>query len=486
MLKLTFLVLGGLIMGAYLYFRTTSNPDAVNDYLETSKTQVKLREIDEQGIFIVDSQHLDWVKENRPDLLNRETTKLGIGDIKTSGGISFKASEAGYDEEDLLEMWTQIFEELNKRFEMKYYAHSCAFSEDGHYFSLEQMKRITDNGKLLSGKSSKSEHVVELYNKYYEAFSEPEEEIFDISIIKKKDEVFINGDWRTVDELYGKLRVQDGVTKYSKSYLSEIAPLIEDHRKYVPKIRYMGAVCDIESYILDSGTLIYLETIGQEAMIRSITSVLMQGRTKMNEHSVDASFGFFDINKAGNRRKLVPLDDGIAHTILYHSPSIVDTNFSVLIGRDKEELLFSFSVWMEKSQPLPYPKNLTKEIYTKLQEKDKLKELTSMNIEAIKVDLSILEEECCDLQEIIIEVCKENGLISPDAKPLKQKAPLPQSPLLTEIQVQKIYDTLEKMPKTYSLEDVAIKPVGLKLFNHNMTVYVVEADGGSDDDGATC
>ena len=50
-------------------------------------------------------------------------------------------------------MWVQIFEELNKRFKMKYYAHSCSLNPDSAYFTLEQMKRITDNGKLLSGKS---------------------------------------------------------------------------------------------------------------------------------------------------------------------------------------------------------------------------------------------------------------------------------------------------------------------------------------------
>ena len=38
------------------------------------------------------------------------------------------------------------------------------------------------------------------------------------------------------------------------------------------------------------------------------------------------------------------------------------------------------------------------------------------------------------------------------------------------------------MPKTYETEDMAIKPVGLKLFTSGMTWYVVEADRGSEDD----
>lgn len=464
-------------MGAYLYYKTESNPDEVNDYLETNELQKNLSELEEQGIFVVDGQHLEWVKENRPDLLDWEAQKFGTGDLKTSGGISFKANEAGYNEEDLLEMWTQIFEELNKRFEMKYYAHSCAFSEDGNYFSIEQMKRITQDGKLLSGKSSSKENVVELYNKYYALLSQPEAETFDISIVEVKDEIKTDGVWYTVKEHWKGLCIQKG---YSSILIKDIEE-IQGFKKHVPKIRYNGAVADMEAYILDNGTLLYVECIGQEMMVKSVTSVLMQGRLQMNNHTVDASFGYFSINKAGNRRKIVSLEDGVAHAILYHSPSIQDTNFSVLIGRDKDEIMASFSTWMEKSQPLPYPKELTSQIFVSLQNKGKLIELTTFNIEAVKLDLSILEDEYHDLQEIILDVCKRNGLIDPNAKPMKQKAPLPKSPILTEKQVELIYETLSKMPKTYETEDMSIKPIGLKLFTSGMTWYVVEADKGSED-----
>jgi hypothetical protein len=202
----------------------------------------------------------------------------------------------------------------------------------------------------------------------------------------------------------------------------------------------------------------------------------------MNDHVVDASFGFFDINKAGNKRKMVSLDDGVAHAILYHSPSISDVGFNILIGSSKEELLLSFASWLEKSQPLPYPKYLTHKIYEKLQDRSKIIALQTFNIEAVKIDLTILEDEYNDIQEMILEVCKENSLISPDAVPLKSKAPLPKSPYLTEVQVKRIFDTLDKMPKTYELDGVDIKPVGLKLFGPNFNLYVVEADKGSYED----
>ena len=474
-------------MGAYLYFKTESNPDEVVDYLfEENQLNKKLEDLEEQTITLVDKQHLSWCKENRPDLLEWETAKLGTGDIKTSGGLHGKKfEEAGYTEEDLLEMWTQIFEELNKRFEMKYYANSCAFSEEEYYFSLEQMKRITQNGKLLSGKTSSSERTRKLYDKYYAMLSEPKKEIFDISIIKEKDQLQIDGVWREIEYVTYKdefrLKYMHD-SKFRNNSIKEIAEHIEGYRKYVPKIRYMGANADIESYVLNKGDLIYLELAGQENMVKSITAVLMQGRTKLNEHNVDASFGYFNINKAGNKRKMIGLDNGIVHAILYHSPSIKDTNFHVLIGKTEEELQNSFSVWMEKSQPLPYPKGFEDKIYSHLVELEIIEPLQALNMYASSVDPSIAEEEYLVLQNVILKVCKENGLISPDAKPLKLEAPLPKSPYLKEDQVKKIFDTLKKMPKTYELEDMEIKPVGLKLFSPDMTLYITEADKGSEND----
>lgn len=301
----------------------------------------------------------------------------------------------------------------------------------------------------------------------------------------ENDKVLIDGKWWRIirSTRYKALCIENPSRCWEiKPIDEEVEKTFEAHQKYIPKIRYSGAVADMEAYIKDNGTLIYVECVGQEYMVKSITSVLMQGRVRMNEHAVEGSFGYFDINRAGNKRKLVSLEDGIAHAILYHSPSISDIGFHALIGRTKEELIISFSSWLEKCQALPYPKSLTEKIYEKLEHKSKIIPLTTYNIEAVKIDLSLLENEFNDLQEIILEVCKENDLISPDAVPLKPKAPLPKSPYLNEQQVKKIFDTLDSMPKTYDLEDVDIKPVGLKLFGPNFNIYVVEADKGCESD----
>ncbi len=473
-------------MGANLYFKTNSNPDEVAKYLlEESQLNKKLIEWDMQNIYINCNADIEWAKKERPDMVDMFNKQYGTGDIKTSGvSASIEFSKAGYDpEEDLPEMWVMIFEELNERFEMKYYARSCSLTTD--YFTLEQMKRITKNGELLSGKSSPKDYVVEKFNELYALLSEPEQEVFDISNINYNDMVLVNEKWLRVQQssFDNTLKVQTGLNTWDNELIEDLTHQITAHKKFIPKMGYYGAVADIEAYIKDGTTLVYLELAGQEGKVKAITFVLMQGKIEMNKQKVYSdTLGHFSINSAGNRRKLASLEDGMVHTILYHSPSITDTNFSILIGRDVDELLTSFSTWLEKSQPLPYPKELTNKIYEKLQVRDKLIDLTTLNIEAVKVDLSILEDEYNDLQEIILEVCKENGIISQNAKPMRLDVPLPKSNYLHKNQVQKIYDTLNSMPKTRELEDQDIKPIGLKLFGPSFTYYITEADIGCEDD----
>lgn len=469
-------------MGAYLFYKTQNNPDEVSKFLhEEDSINIKLRELEEH-LHITDSEDLAWVQNNRPELLDMESQKFGTGELKTSGGLHFATEKAGFDYEDIAEMWVLVFEELNKRFKMKYYARSCSLDEN--YFSIAQMKRITQNGTLLSGKSSSKDYVVEKYNELYELLSKPEIEYVDISILKNGDQIQLeDGSWKRIEESYKKLKVHVGPKSWDYKPLDEFSKKIIAYKKFVPKVGYNGAKADIESYIKDGSTLLYLELAGQEAMVKSITSVIMQGKVEMNNQKVlSDTLGFFGVFNAGNRRKMISLEDGIVHAILYHSPSISDTNFCVLIGRDQNELKDSFNTWLDKSQPMPFPKEYVSDIYEKLSQRKKLIELTTYNIEAVKIDLSVLEEECHDLQEIILEVCKEKGLISPDAKPMRVSAPLPKSNYLTVGQVQKVYDTLKSMPKTYELEDMDIKPVGLKLFGPNFTYYVVEADRGCEDD----
>lgn len=469
-------------MGAYLYFRLEKTLEA-EETIEFLNTNLNNKKLGDEGIYIGGSDAVEWEKENQPDMIDYYTKHVGRGNIKVSG---LDCDDVGLSSEEILELQCKVFEELNAKYEMKYFANSCAFSEEEYYFSLEQMKRITRNGSLLSGKTAKDQKARKLYQKYFQLFSHEKKEIFNISLLKEKDKVLIDGKWRKIEMHIDGLRLSfdhQSPVKFRRPFVDEaLAPFIEGYEKYIPSIRYSGDLVDIEAYVLDDGTLVYLETVGIEYAVKAISSVLMQGRIKMNNYTVESSFGSFKINKQGNKRKIIPLDYGLAHAITYHSPSIADTNFSVLIGRDDDELAQRFSAWLDNTNSLPYPKNLTNEIYEELKSREALEVLTSYGVVAIKIKNSLLEDDAIDLQEIILHVCKINGLIDKNAKPYKSKAPLPKSKYLKDNQVQKIMDTLDGMPKTYELEDLDIKPIGLKLFSPNLTLYITEADRGSEHD----
>jgi len=313
-------------MGAYLTFKTNSNADKVTNYLiEESENNKKLIELDSNNIYINCNADIDWAKEEREDLVDMMIRQYGTGELKTSG---FREIE-DYTYEEIAEMWTSIFEELNKRFKMKYYARSCSLTTD--YFTVEQMKRITNNGELLSGKSSSKDYVVEKYNELYELLKEPEPQLFDISNIKENDRVLVNGKWLKVQEssFSNNFRVQTGLNRWDMKNIEDIRDIIQDVEKYIPKIVYDGATVDIERYVVDNGTLVFLEVIGQEYMIKSISSVLMQGRITMNKHTVFSDkIGYFSINKAGNKRDMKACKDGIAHAIVRHAPSIESNDFN--------------------------------------------------------------------------------------------------------------------------------------------------------------
>jgi len=468
-------------MGAYLYFKLEKKEIAieVNQFLEKLEEN---KSLGDEGIYFLSTEDVVWAKANNPASVDYYKGKVGTGEIKVSG----VECRTNICETDILETQTKVFEILNQKFSMSYYAHSCALSVEEYYFSLEQMKRITNNGKLLSGKTAKDERARELYEIYFNLFSETK---FDISLVKENDYLIMDdGKKYRVEKLSHRncLTLEHSRNcKFSMEEIVNIASNIKEHIKYVPKIRYDGAICDIEAYAVDNNVLVYLELVGSENMVKAISSIIMQGRTKMNDKNIESpDLGYFSVFKAGNKRKITSLDDGLAHAIIYHSPSIVDANFNILIGRDKEELKNSFNSWLELSQPLPYPKQLQNNIYESLKNLEKLEEIKTFGIEAVRVKLSMNESEddFAGLDEVIIDVCKKAELISEDATPIKADAPLPESKYLTVGQVERIWDTLKSMPKTYELDGLDIKPIGLKLFSPNMTLYITEADLGNEDD----
>jgi hypothetical protein len=257
--------------------------------------------------------------------------------------------------------------------------------------------------------------------------------------------------------------------------------------KYQAKMLYAGAEATVLACVKDSDNIVYLELVGHEDMVKSITSVIMQGRIKMNEHYLSYTEGYFNVHRGGTRRMLRQMENGYAHAICYHSPSVSDTNFSCLLGSDDDDILGSFKTWLNQTNPLPYPPELVEDLLGNLALKGNVEELDCYGpIKGIKMDKHLGDNEYEAFQEIILETAWEkvvaNRYVPPIVEETKQKATLPKSPLLYPHQVQAIYDKLAIMPKTYELDAISPKPVGVKLFNSSMTAYVVEADKGGVDD----
>lgn len=269
-------------------------------------------------------------------------------------------------------------------------------------------------------------------------------------------------------------------TQEGRLYLKNIENEYEISEIHYSKMEFGGATATVLSIAKNSSSaIVYLELIGQEDMVKSITSVIMQGRVKMNDAFLCiSSGGYFQVNKAGNKRLLQQVGDGIVHSIVYHSPSIKDTNFDVLIGRDRESLLASFTNWMDKTNPMPYPKELIAEIYEEMIVREQLDELESIGVQAISIkdDIGLNEYEI--LREIIIKVSVENGIMNEYVEREDDifQMKLPKSPLLTTIQVEQIYKKLATLPDTYETDGHKLKPIGIKLFGGPATIYVVEKD----------
>lgn len=287
------------------------------------------------------------------------------------------------------------------------------------------------------------------------------------------------------DQEYEVMQLSYGVQElyiiepgYKRVLLSEIEGKYTVTKKHYNKMEYMGATATVLSIAQKEGHIVYLELIGQEDMVKSITSVIMQGRVKMNDHWLNYSGGYFQVHSAGNKRMMQVLDKGIVHAIIYHAPSIMDTNFSVLIGPDEKVLKESFSNWMDLTNPMPYPKGLVGEIFNELKDREYLVELNADGVKAVSINDEVGQNEFEILREVIIKVSVEAGIVNEYDESLVEGVtyPLPKSKMLTDAQVRHIYDTLEKAPKTYETDGWKLKPVSVKLFGGPMTIYVTERD----------
>jgi len=132
-------------MGAYLNFKLV-NPEKTkeaNEFVENLEEQKILKE-NADGYLPI---HF-WTKETAE---KNYGLNQGEGDIKTSG------LPPGVHEENRKHV-VKIFKKLHKKFDIKVLSSSCSLTE--HYFTPEQIRIITNNGKALSGDEKEKIHDI--------------------------------------------------------------------------------------------------------------------------------------------------------------------------------------------------------------------------------------------------------------------------------------------------------------------------------------
>lgn len=130
-------------MGAYLCGRVNQEwADRASAQLENHPLNNKLKARDLE-IVMISSKDVEWAKtqeHEEPEVYRR---RMGSFDIRVT---TFKDEE---DAEELYEIITQILEELSKNYRAVYSGDVLDVREP--YFTMEQMRRITANGTLLTG-----------------------------------------------------------------------------------------------------------------------------------------------------------------------------------------------------------------------------------------------------------------------------------------------------------------------------------------------
>lgn len=254
------------------------------------------------------------------------------------------------------------------------------------------------------------------------------------------------------------------------------------------KITFGGATASVFSLIKDSeNKLVYLDMAGQEDMVRAVSAQIMQGTIKGGDQWLRLSEGYMDLFRDGNRRLIEPLGEGQARAIIFQSRCEPSVGMEFLIAENEAEIDSRFKQWLDV---LPLPRisaldekfgvDLEKALFELLLKEGRLAKLRVQlgSMMCYEVDVSLITNDYALLRGCMVEVLKRHAPYAPE----KRRAELPLSPLLTRKQVKAIYDKLDSMPKTYDLDGVWPKPVGVKLFNSNMTAYIVEADRGDESD----
>lgn len=151
-------------MGAHLFYMLGNRKKAKEFNEIMGKTDIGKRLIKAHSFCGVNDEiDIEIAKKQYPTLVEYYTEHIGMGDFKASGISSEEIEAANCSTlEEYFDIITEFFVIAQTKFKMWFAARSCAFNIYETYFSIDQMKRITQNGKRLKPSTTDPEKYEKL------------------------------------------------------------------------------------------------------------------------------------------------------------------------------------------------------------------------------------------------------------------------------------------------------------------------------------
>ena len=134
-------------MKAYIYFKVPREQaehfNAFATLILENKKLMKLK----RGIEVVDSVDVLWYRDNLPHLYPLHLGRLGEGECRVFNIREDEGAFVGLTHEEIQECIAQTFYLLHQKFDIRIHSDYRFFSKE--YFSAEQVRRITKNGRCL-------------------------------------------------------------------------------------------------------------------------------------------------------------------------------------------------------------------------------------------------------------------------------------------------------------------------------------------------
>lgn len=151
-------------MGAHLFYMLSDKKKSEEFNEIMGQTDIGTRLIKANSFCGVnDETDIEIAKEKYPCLVSYYQEHIGMGDFKASGISEEEIKSAGCSSlEEYFDLITEYFVLAQSKYKMWVAARFCAFNVHETYFSIEQMKRITQNGKRLKPSKTDPEKTEQL------------------------------------------------------------------------------------------------------------------------------------------------------------------------------------------------------------------------------------------------------------------------------------------------------------------------------------